>query len=476
MILERFYLDCLAHASYLVVDERTATAVVIDPQRDVDQYLACAAEHGATIRHVLLTHFHADFVSGHLELQERCGATIHLGAAAHPEYEASALSDGDVLVFGDVQLTILETPGHTPEGISIVLQDLASDSPVPFAVFTGDTLFIGDVGRPDLMSSVGVTAEELATSLYHSLHDKLLGLPDATRVYPAHGAGSLCGKALGNEPFSTIGEQRRFNLALQAPTVEDFVALVTADQPVAPAYFGHDAVLNRRRRPTLDETRSRAQVPLDLEQVLARVEQGALVLDVRDADAFAEGHLRASLNVGLDGRFATWAGSLVDPQRELVVLAEPGREGEAITRLGRIGLDRVSGFLDGGPGALSGRPDLLETSPRCSVDELARRLQGPDAPALIDVRTPGEFAAGHVAGALNLPLGQLPSRLDELPAGRPLALLCQSGYRSSAAASLLAAARPGPRVDVVGGMLAWREAGLPEEGQGAACQADAAGS
>src|SRR5262245_53799106 len=289
MILHQFYLNCLAHASYLVGDEQTRTAAVVDPQRDIDQYLAFASEHGLRIAHVLLTHFHADFIAGHLELRDRTGAAIYLGAAAKAEYAFTPLHDGDVIEFGRVRLTALETPGHTAESISIVVHDLEKSATAPHAVLTGDTLFIGDVGRPDLRVALGWSATDLGGLLYESLWKKLLTLPDESLVYPAHGAGSLCGKALSKETVSTIGEQRRSNYALQPMTKAAFVDLVTADQPDAPPYFTYDAVLNSQERPTLDEALKHL-TPMTLDQVLALKEVGAQIVDTRDPSDFAAAH------------------------------------------------------------------------------------------------------------------------------------------------------------------------------------------
>ncbi|HZI93095.1 MAG TPA: MBL fold metallo-hydrolase, partial [Patescibacteria group bacterium] len=300
MILKQYYLGCLAHASYLIADEAGA-AVVVDPQRDIDQYLDDAARLGLTIRHVLLTHFHADFVAGHLELRDRVGASIGLGARASADYPFTALKDGDTIELGSVRLKILETPGHTPEGISILAYDLNASADKPHAVLTGDTLFIGDVGRPDLMASIGITADDLAGMLYDSLRGKLMALPDETLLYPAHGAGSMCGKNLSTDTVSTIGAQRQYNYALQPMSKEAFVRMVTADQPEAPRYFAHDAELNRSERATLDTMLERALAPLGLDEMLKLREAGARVLDVRDPAEFEGAHLDGSVNIGLGG-------------------------------------------------------------------------------------------------------------------------------------------------------------------------------
>src|SRR5215475_7593704 len=284
LILKQFYLNCLAHASYLVGDEQSRTAAVVDPQRDIDKYLTFAREHGLTIRHVFLTHLHADFIAGHLELRDRSGATIYLGAKAQAEYTFTPLADGDRVEFGRVRLQAIETPGHTPESICIAVHDRDRSTAGPHAVLTGDTLFVGDVGRPDLRAALGWSATDLGGLLYDSLQTKLLTLPDASLVYPAHGAGSLCGKALSKETVSTIGEQRRVNYALKPMTKAHFIDIVTADQPDAPAYFTYDAVLNTKERPTLGETLARG--PVTLEQLLAPQDAGPQVLDTREPGDF----------------------------------------------------------------------------------------------------------------------------------------------------------------------------------------------
>jgi hydroxyacylglutathione hydrolase len=301
VILKQFYLPCLAHASYLIGDEETGTAAVVDPQRDTDQYLAFAAEHALQIKHVFLTHLHADFIAGHLELRDRVGATIYRGAAAKAGYTFTPLHDGDILEFGQVRLKVLETPGHTPESISIVVYYLNVSATEPHAVLTGDTLFIGDVGRPDLRAALGWSASALGSMLFDSLHTKLLTLPDQSLVYPAHGAGSLCGKSLSKETVSTLGEQRRSNYALQPMSKEAFLRVVSADQPETPAYFTYDAVMNSEERPTLDQTLGRVN-PMTLDELLALQEIGAQILDTRDPGEFAAAHLAGSINIGLGGQ------------------------------------------------------------------------------------------------------------------------------------------------------------------------------
>lgn len=466
MILEQFYLECLSQASYLIGDEDSGEAAVIDPRRDVEVYLEAAARRGLRILHVLLTHFHADFVSGHLELAARTGAAIHMGAAARADFAVEPMADGDELRLGGLRLRAMTTPGHTPESTCFLLLDAAGEDAAPRCVFTGDTLFVGDVGRPDLLASVGVTAEDLAAQLYHSLHEKLLKLPDDTVVYPGHGAGSACGKNLGSETSSTIGDQRQRNLAVQPMSLERFVALVTTDQPPAPAYFGRDAALNKRRHPLLEEELEGALRPLDPSSVEALVAQGAQLVDVRPGDSFAAGHLPGSVSVGLEGRFASWAGTVLDFDAPVVLVAEAGTEGEAALRLGRIGL-RVTGFLDGGSHGLAGRLVHFE---RLAPRDLQARLSGEAPPRVLDVRAPSERAGSRIEGSEHLPLAELPARLGEIPRDRPVVCVCGGGYRSAIAASLLQRAGVPEVMDLRGGMAAWMAAELPIEGSGASCQ------
>ncbi len=465
MQLKQYYLGCLSHASYLILDDATRTAAVVDPQRDVDQYLRDAEAGGYQIRHVFLTHFHADFLAGHIELRDKVGATIYLGRRAEAEFPVTKVEDGDRIEFGDVRLEILETPGHTPEGISILVYDLARDDAQPFAVLTGDTLFIGDVGRPDLLASIGVTADELADMLYDSLTRKLLRLPDATLVYPAHGAGSMCGKNLSKETVSTIGEQRRFNYALQPMSREEFKRIVTAEQPEAPAYFVHDALLNRQERPNLNQALDQSLRALELDEALRLQDQGAQLLDVRDAIDFEGAHLAGALNVGIQGKYATWCGTVLDSHRPIVVIAEAGSEKEALMRLGRIGFDNVAGYLRHGMDALRDRPDLVRRIDRVTAVALAEQLDSSEQPVVLDVRSEKEWAAGHIAGSINIPLNQLRQRSDELPADRPLVVHCEGGYRSAIAASLLARTERPAIVDLVGGYKAWVASKLPVESE-----------
>ena len=463
MILKQFYLPCLAHASYLIGDEESGTAAVVDPQRDTDQYALFAREHGLTIRHVLLTHLHADFVAGHLELRERFGAKIYLGAKATAGYAFTPLHDNEILEFGRVRLKILETPGHTPESISIVVYDIAASDTQPHAVLTGDTLFIGDVGRPDLRAALGWSATELGAMLFGSLHSKLLALPDETLVYPAHGAGSLCGKALSKETFSTLGEQRKNNYALQPMTQEAFISVVTADQPEAPAYFTYDAVLNSEEHPTLDETLARENNPLTLDQVLALQKMGAQVLDTRDASEFSASHLAGSIHIGLVGQYATWAGTVLDRNHPIVIIAAPGQEKESALRLGRIGFDHVAGYLKDGLQSLDSHPELIATTERMSAAFVAEMMASDARPTLIDVRSAGERSKKHIAGSLGISLNHLSEEMKKLPRDRQLLVYCAGGYRSSIAASLLQKGGFGQVAEIAGGITAWESAKLPVE-------------
>jgi len=469
MILEQHYLACLSQASYLIADDATGVAAVVDPRRDVDLYVDAAADRGLRIEHVILTHFHADFVAGHIELAKRTGAKIHLGAKATADFAFEPLGEGDEIALGNVRLRALLTPGHTPEGISLLVFEHADDV-APHAVLTGDTLFIGDVGRPDLMASIGVTAEELAGMLYDSTREKLLTLPDETLVFPGHGAGSMCGKSLSTDTVSTIGDQRRLNYALQDMSREDFIRLVTEARPEPPAYFGFDARKNREERGTLDEVLDGVNA-LDLAAFDLRIETGAIALDVRDPEDFAEAHLAGSISIGLDGRFATWAGTVLPVDAEIVLIAPAGREREAATRLGRIGFDRVRGYLSGGLDAV---PESRRRAVRrLDPVELKAALAGTPAPVVLDVRQPGEHAAAAIEGASLIPLTELPARLDDAPrpAGEaPLVLQCAAGYRSMIAASLLERAGREGLADLRGGMTAWQRASLPTvTSEGASC-------
>ncbi len=455
MYFKQFYLGCLAQASYMVGSE--GEAAVVDPRRDVDEYIEEARAQGLTIRHVIETHLHADFVSGHRELAERTGAKIYFGAKAAAAFPHVAVKDGDEIRMGQVRLRFLETPGHTPESVSIVVTDLAQ-SPEPLAVLTGDTLFIGDVGRPDLLGAK-ISPGELAGQLYDSLHGKLLKLPDSVAVYPAHGAGSLCGRNISSETSSTIGQQRQFNYALRPMTRSEFIALVTADLPEAPEYFSRDARLNREGPGSLAALPPPAALsPDDVER---RVAAGAILLDARGAAEYGNGHVAGALQIGLGGQFASWAGSLVPPEASIVlVLEDEAAIAEVQTRLARVGLENVVGYLAGGILAWDASGRALARTEQIGVDELAARIgEGSDL-AVVDVRRPGEWETGHIAQAVSLPLHELEARAGALDRERPVAAMCAGGYRSAIATSVLE--RLGFRrvTNVVGGMAAWNAAKL----------------
>jgi len=453
MLFTQYYLDCLSHASYLVADETTGRAVVVDPKRDVTDYLADAEEKGLTIEAVINTHFHADFVAGHLELADRTGAWIGYGRRAETEYPSRKLADGERIVLGDVILEVMETPGHTPESISILVYEHADDT-VPYGVLTGDALFIGDVGRPDLLASLGSTAEELGRMLYDSVQRKLMGLHDDVRVFPAHGAGSACGKNLSTERWSTIGEQRRTNYACRPMDEETFLTLVTAGQPAAPSYFAYDAVLNRKQREVLDP--EKIVVALSAEDFLARRAAGAVVVDSRDPQEYAAGHLRGSLNVPVDGRFAETAGSVLQPGTPLLVVAPEGQEAETLVRLARVGFDTTVGYLPEPENVFVTVPEEMESSVRVTAAALSERLRDAEPPVVLDVRNQGERDQGAIPGSLHIPLAELPSRMDEVPSGRPVVVHCAGGYRSSVAASLLRARGRSDASDLLGGYAAFQ--------------------
>jgi hydroxyacylglutathione hydrolase len=447
----QYYLECLSQASYLIADEVSGVAAVVDPRRDVQEYLDDAAAAGVRIHHVIETHLHADFLSGHLELAEATGATIVYGAGAEVNFAHREVADGERIVLGQVVLEFRATPGHTPESISVVVWD-GVDLEAPYGVLTGDTLFIGDVGRPDLGSSRGQTAAEMALQLHQSLHAKLLTLPDNTRVYPAHGAGSACGKNLSSETTSTIGEQRRTNYALRARSLEDFVAAVTEGQSPPPDYFTHVAELNREPHGLLHED---DVARLSLDEVLGHQARGAVVLDVRSPEAFARGHLRGSLNVGLEGRFAEYAADVIDGDTAIVMVCPPGDERLARVRLSRVGLDSFLGALDHPASALSQQPDRVAVGSRVTARVLAEAMGAVAGLVVLDVRSAGERASGAIAPSVHIPIAELRRSLSELDPRCPVVAYCAGGYRSSIAASLLRAVGFADVSDLIGGYQAW---------------------
>lgn len=452
MIFRQYQLGCLSLFSYLIGDPTTNRAVVVDPQRDVSQYLADAQAHGLKIERVIETHFHADFLSGHLELAEAAGAVISYGQGAEADFAIEPLADGQRLELGQVVLEVRATPGHTPESISLVVWEHADD-PAPWGVLTGDALFVGDVGRPDLLASSGWSSDQLARRLYRSLRDQLLSLPDTTQVFPAHGAGSACGKNMSNATSSTIGEQRVTNYALQSADEDAFVDVVLEGQSVAPPYFSYAAGANRQLRQLLDDQEPPPSLALD--RVLALQGDGAVVVDGRSPEAFASGHLKGSINVDLDGRYAEYAGTVVRPHQPVVVVADPGREREARIRLARIGFDHVLGYLPQIEGVLAAHPELAATASRLPASDLAQWRDHEPELQLVDVRNPAEHSTGVIPGARLVPLPQLLERFAELDPKRTTVVYCAAGSRSSIAASLLRAEGFTEVADILGGVGAW---------------------
>src|SRR5688572_1997508 len=460
MYFKQFYLACLAHASYLIGSE--GEAAVVDPQRDVDEYLADAAAQGLQIKYVIETHLHADFVSGHQELAARTGATIVFGERAGAEFDHRAVHDGEEIRLGKVVLRFLETPGHTPEGISVLITD-TEVSDQPQKILTGDTLFIGDVGRPDLAGGKGYTPQMMAAMMYDTLHGKLLQLPDEVEVYPAHGAGSMCGRNMSSETSSTIGEQRKFNYALKPMSKEEFVKLMTSDLPDQPVYFSKDAEINRAGARELSELST--PIALSPQQVLSLQTNGHVVLDVRSCAEFGAAHVPGSVNIGLGGQFAMWAGSLIPLNSAIVVIADTTDQvDESVVRLARVGIENVKGYLQGGVQSWRDAGLPIEAIEQVSVDQLKEQIANRDL-QIVDVRRPAEYGNGHVPRALNAPLAVLDAIIGELPLqkDKPTAVICAGGYRSSAAASLLEQQGFTNLINVSGGTGAWINAGYPVE-------------
>jgi hydroxyacylglutathione hydrolase len=455
MYFEQFYLGCLAHASYMLGSE--GEAAVVDPQRDVEIYLKAADQQGLTIRHIFETHLHADFVSGHLELAKRTGAKIYIGAQAGAIFPHIALHDGSEVRFGKLQITALETPGHTPEGICLIVTD-EEKSQAPWAVLTGDTLFIGDVGRPDLSKSH--TPQQLAGMMYDSLHGKLMKLSDNVLVYPAHGAGSLCGRNMRAERSSTIGTEKLTNYALQIKSREEFIRQLTENLPSRPEYFLQDAQINRAGAGALSELRDLA--PISAAELYALLQQGVFVLDVRSNADFAAAHVPGSINIALSGQFASWAGAIMGLGAHPVLVADtPEQYAEARLRLARVGIEDPRGFLQGGIAAWKQAGFPVADVPQITVQELSR--QRSQDLQVLDVRREPEWQAGHIEGAEWFPLDNFKISAPALDPSSPVAVHCQGGYRSMIACSLLQRAGLQTVINVTGGFDAWRQAGLPVE-------------
>jgi glyoxylase-like metal-dependent hydrolase (beta-lactamase superfamily II)/rhodanese-related sulfurtransferase len=460
MYFKQFYLGCLAHASYLIGS--AGEAAVVDPQRDVDQYIEEAESQNLRIKYIIETHLHADFISGHRELADKTGAEIVFGQRAGATFDHRAVKDGDELAIGRANLRIIETPGHTPESICILALDAGGEqSP---KLLTGDTLFIGDVGRPDLAGGKGYTPQMMAAMMYDSLHDKILKLDDSVEVYPAHGAGSMCGKNLSTETSSTIGQQRKFNYALQPMTKEQFVAMMTTDLPEAPAYFSKDAEINRSGAEALDHlAKPQAMSPAEVREAS---QHGCVVLDVRAAAEFGAALVPGSLNIGLGGQFASWAGSLIPMTAPIVIVANSEEQvDEAQIRLARVGLERINGYLAGGVEAWRAGGFEIAEIPQISVAELNDLLKSKPELQLVDVRRPPEYASGHAPRAITAPLAKFRETFPALNLNPdvPSAIICAGGYRSSAATSIAQQFGFTRLLNVTGGTAAWIEAGYEVE-------------
>ncbi len=466
MYFKQFYLGCLAHASYLIGSK--GEAAVVDPQRDVDQYIDEAEAQGLKIKYVIETHLHADFVSGHRELAARTGAEIVFGKEAGATFPHRAVNDGEEIKIGKVALRILETPGHTPESISVLVID-SEVSDQPQKVLTGDTLFVGDVGRPDLAGGKGYTPPMMAAMMYDTLHGKLLKLADDVEVYPAHGAGSMCGRNMSRETSSTIGEQRKTNYALQPMAKDEFVRMMTIDLPEAPAYFPKDAEINRSGAEALKLSGLDALTPEQVRDLTAKTQTNSLrylVLDVRSAAEFGAGHVPGSINVGLNGQFAIWAASLISMGTPIVIVAESEEKArEAVMRLARVGHESVKGYLGGGIAAWSDAGFEVASVPQITVDELHQLISQPTPPQILDVRRAPEYQSGHVPDALSSPLLSLQKGLANLGLDptKSTAVICAGGYRSSAATSILQQHGFSNLLNVAGGTSAWVGAGYPLE-------------
>lgn len=463
MFFKQFYLGCLAHASYIIGSD--GEAVVVDPQRDVEVYLEEAKGQGLQIRYVVETHLHADFVSGHVELAGKTGAEIWIGAKAGAEFEHVPVAEGDEIRLGDhVIIRAIETPGHTPESMSLVLFD-KSVSEEPLKVLTGDTLFIGDVGRPDLVGSKGYSATQMAAMMFDSLHEKLLTLPDHVEVYPAHGAGSACGRNISSERSSTIGEQKRTNYALRIESRDEFIETITHNLAPAPSYFPMDAEINRRgAKPLVDLP----LMALDVATVLELKRDGASILDVRDPESYGSGHLPGAINIGLGGQYASWAGTLLEASVPIILIAsDEARAREALMRLARVGIESVAGWLEGGVEAWARAGEKLSVIPQISVSDLRESLLENDDLQILDVRRVTEYGSGHIPGAVNVPLDDLDRRCSEVDRDRPVAVVCEGGYRSSIATSILETHGLERVSNVTGGTSAWRKARYDVESESA---------
>lgn len=456
MYIEQLYTNCLAEAAYYIESE--GEAIVIDPIRETTPYLQLAEKRGSRIRYILETHFHADFVSGHLDLAKKTGATIVFGPGAQTAYDTYTAKDGERFQLGKLSIEVLHTPGHTPESSCYLLRD-ENDQPV--AVFTGDTLFVGDVGRPDLAIKSDLTINDLAGMMYDSLRTKIMTLPDEVTVYPAHGAGSSCGKNIGKETFSTIGQQKATNYALQPMSKADFVIAVTEGLSAPPAYFFQDAMINKNGYDSLDVVKLRNNKLLNPEEVKALLDSGSLPLDTRPVLDFEKGFIQGSVSIGLDGQFAIWAATVLDIRQPLiVVVSEAAKAEEAIVRLARVGYERVDGYVVYDEAAFKKAGLPIDTLRSVTAAEAAELLQ--EGVTMLDVRKPGEYAGGHVENATHICLSVLQQHQDELAKDQPYLVHCAGGYRSVIAVSLLKKAGFNQLINIYGGWGAMKNVpGLP---------------
>lgn len=452
MFIEQIYTSCLAEASYYIESE--GEAAVIDPIRETDPYVRKATERNATIKYVFETHFHADFVSGHIDLANQTGSSIVFGPTATPEYEVIRATDGQEFSIGKVKIRVLHTPGHTPESTTYLLID---EHGKEHAIFTGDTLFVGDVGRPDLLDGV-MTKEELAGMLYDSLNNKIKPLADEVIVYPGHGPGSACGKNIGTDTWSTVGTQKKSNYALQPMTKAEFIAVVTDGLTDPPKYFFVDASINKKGYESIDSVMGKNVNALSASAFRAKIDAGATVLDTRSPVEFAAGYIHGSVQTGLEGSFAVWVGTILDPAQELLVVAPAGRERETILRLARVGFEKVAGYLDGGISAWTASGESTERIENLSAADFFARSQASHI-TILDVRKPSEYAAGHLSDAKNLELATLEKHIGDVPAGEPLYIHCAGGYRSMIAASILRRKGFHKLVNIEGGFAKIRETG-----------------
>lgn len=456
MYIEQLYTNCLAEAAYYIESE--GEAAIIDPIRETEPYIALAKKRNASIKYIFETHFHADFVSGHIDLAKKVNAPIIYGPRANPDYEVHRAVDGEEFTLGKILLKVLHTPGHTPESSCFLLLDEARR---PYAVFTGDTLFVGDVGRPDLLDGI-MTSQEMASMLYDSLNAKIKTLPDATIVYPAHGPGSACGKNIGKETFSTIGEQKKFNYALKDQSREDFIAQVTDGISPPPKYFFEDARINKQGYSSVDHVLKKSNQPLSVQEFKTAVKGGALLLDTRKADDFEKGFIKGSVNIGLNGQYAVWVGTLINIHQPIVLVAQEGTEHESVLRLARIGFENAVGYLKNG---IEAWDEELETVHSISADELQKEMQQQDV-TILDVRKQGEWNTSHLKDAQFVPLASFPKNLKELDKHKPYIVHCGGGYRSMTAISIMKNEGFTNLTNVYGGFAAMVNAGLEMETEG----------